>query len=84
MCGLRVRLRVFVSGSESSLVVCRVQTCWARLHGWRPTEKCSVCVRWCAEVRSLPAHQIKSGWFPADDVDKQSAVSAAGLVSLTS
>ena len=27
------------------------------------------CVLDCAEVRGLPARQIKSGWFPADDVD---------------
>ena len=37
---------------------------------------CCVCVRrnvacvlGCADVRGLPARQIKSGWFPADDVD---------------
>ena len=27
------------------------------------------CVLGCAEVRGLPARKIKSGWFPADDVD---------------
>ena len=27
------------------------------------------CVMGCAEVRGLPARQIKSGWFPADDVN---------------
>ena len=26
------------------------------------------CVLGCAKVRGLPVRQIKSGWFPADDV----------------
>ena len=42
------------------------------------------CVIWCAEVRSFPVAPMKSGWFPADDVDTQSAVPAAGPVSLSS
>ena len=65
---LRVRLRVFVSGRESSLVavVCgHVVPVCASGDGWQNV----ACVMGCAEVRGLPARQIKSGWFPADDVD---------------
>ena len=56
---------VFVSGGESSLVARRVWTCCASGDRRRNV----ACVMGCAEVRDLPARQIKSGWFPADDVN---------------
>ena len=43
-----------------------------------------MCVTWCTEVRSCLVQRIKSVCFHTDDVDTQSAVSAAGLVSLSS
>ena len=39
------------------------------------------CVLDCAEVRGLPACQIKSGWFPADEVD--CSKTAWSIVSLS-
>ena len=39
------------------------------------------CVLGCAEVCGLPARQIKSGWFPADDVD--CSTTAWSIVSLS-
>ena len=39
------------------------------------------CVLGCAEVRGLPARQIKSGWFPANDVD--CSTTAWSIVSLS-
>ena len=39
------------------------------------------CVLGCAEVRGLPARRIKSGWFPADDVDY--STTAWSIVSLS-
>ena len=39
------------------------------------------CVLDCAEVRGLPARRIKSGWFPADDVD--CSTTAWAIVSLS-
>ena len=39
------------------------------------------CVLGCAEVRGLPARQLKSGWFPADDVD--CSTTAWSIVSLS-
>ena len=38
------------------------------------------CVMGCAEVRGLPARQIKIGWFPADDVNW--STTAWSIVSL--
>ena len=35
----------------------------------------------CVEVRGLPARQIKSGWFPADDVN--CSTTAWSIVSLS-
>ena len=65
---LRVCFRVFVSGGELSLVLCWVQTSGVALRGGDQGENV-VCVMGCAEVRGLPARQIKSGWFPTDDVN---------------
>ena len=79
--GLRVRLGVFVSGKESSLVARRVWTCCAcRANGDR--RRNVACVLGCAEVRGLPARQIKSGWFPADDVDCSTTAWSIVSVSL--
>ena len=39
------------------------------------------CVLGCAEVRGLPARQIKSGSFPADDVN--CSTTAWSIVSLS-
>ena len=39
------------------------------------------CVMGCAEVHGLPARQIKSGWFPADDVNW--STTAWSIVSLS-
>ena len=40
------------------------------------------CVLGCAEVRGLQARQIKSGWFPADDVDCSTTAWSIVSVSL--
>ena len=64
--GLRVHLRVFVSGGESYSVECKRVELLCTGSGRRRNV---ACVLDCAEVRGLPARQIKSGWFPADDVD---------------
>ena len=39
------------------------------------------CVLGCAEVRGLPARQLKSGWFSADDVNW--STTARSIVSLS-
>ena len=53
-----------VAGSPSVVCGCVVPVCAS---GDRRQNV--ACVLGCAEVRGLPARQIKSGWFPADDVN---------------
>ena len=62
--GLRVRLRVFVSGRESLLVLCQVQMCGVALSERWPKGRCSLCDVLC-EVHGL---RIKRGYVLIDDV----------------
>ena len=65
------------SGHWYSVECRRVELLWA---GCDQGENVA-CVMGCAKVRGLPARQIKSGWFPADDVNW--STTAWSVVSLS-